>query len=424
LFNVATILSIVDLGIQPLLSAFVFVECVALLIPKFRPMRINGHFPRKNLVFASLILGLAFAALQAFFISVHLESSFVFHNAPPIVPDPGWSFRIVAITTLTAGVFLLSGLCLLISRYGIGNGFSVLIAAGMAGKLADTLFRFYTQMRIGTLSNAESVSWVAALAGTACIASLLAKRGRSPNASPVNNHDSLVVLPTCGVIPLKWAAAFLLFPKSLGPLDGLVRAIPGGPHLLDVLAEWLPESGYLLMTTELTFVALFGIALSFLFYRPNLVASFLSSLSPESSSLAPPGAPPDIQSILLKKAGISIAFLAGVTTIQYFIPISGLGLNLIEVVILAFVVVDLREESRAWKRHPSLVKVWELHRLYAVSPVRQALEDKGIPFHLRGLGFRSLFYFFAPYVPVEVLVPKENAEMAEDTILDALQFED
>jgi hypothetical protein len=79
-------------------------------------------------------------------------------------------------------------------------------------------------------------------------------------------------------------------------------------------------------------------------------------------------------------------------------------------------VIDLGHEWQARRRDPSLTPVWELHRLYAVTPLRELLEARGIPVTLRGLQHRRLLYVFGPFVPVELLVPAARAAEAEALI--------
>ena len=48
-----------------------------------------------------------------------------------------------------------------------------------------------------------------------------------------------------------------------------------------------------------------------------------------------------------------------------------------------------------------------------MAPVLAALEATGIPAFPRARAYRTLFHFFAPWAPVELLVPDARAEEAE-----------
>ncbi|HEY1099831.1 MAG TPA: hypothetical protein VGF99_12930, partial [Myxococcota bacterium] len=63
-----------------------------------------------------------------------------------------------------------------------------------------------------------------------------------------------------------------------------------------------------------------------------------------------------------------------------------------------------------------LVAVWPLHRFALVAPTLHALDAAGITAHLRGGHLRALDHFFAPYVPIDLLVPAADAERASGVV--------
>ena len=54
-----------------------------------------------------------------------------------------------------------------------------------------------------------------------------------------------------------------------------------------------------------------------------------------------------------------------------------------------------------------------MHRLYLLPIMLKALEAEGIPAFARGRRNRTLWNFFAPWVPVDILVPVDRASRAE-----------
>ncbi len=59
----------------------------------------------------------------------------------PLVADPGWSFRVMAVITLTAGTMLLMWLGDQITDRGIGNGMSMIITVGIVARLPAALIQ-------------------------------------------------------------------------------------------------------------------------------------------------------------------------------------------------------------------------------------------------------------------------------------------
>ncbi len=86
----------------------------------------------------------------------------------------------------------------------------------------------------------------------------------------------------------------------------------------------------------------------------------------------------------------------------------------------AAVVLDVGKEWRFRRSHDDLVRVWPVHRVYAVQPAQQALHAAGIPAFARGLHHRTLLQFFGPYVPIALLVPAAKAAQAERIVRDRL----
>src|SRR5262249_48071596 len=112
-------LSIVALGLMPAVSGFLMVEVLAALVPRWRPPRTDGVAGRRSLRRAALVLTALLAAYQAFFLTRFIDSM-------PLI-DPGIGTRLVIVATLVGGTFLVLALSWVIDRFGLGNGFSVLL---------------------------------------------------------------------------------------------------------------------------------------------------------------------------------------------------------------------------------------------------------------------------------------------------------
>jgi hypothetical protein len=86
--------------------------------------------------------------------------------------------------------------------------------------------------------------------------------------------------------------------------------------------------------------------------------------------------------------------------------------GLIAAITLVAVLADLRGEWRARAGGRALVPIRALHRVYEAGPVLRALASAGIDGHARSGHFRALFHVFAPYAPIEILVPEQRAAEA------------
>jgi hypothetical protein len=107
----------------------------------------------------------------------------------------------------------------------------------------------------------------------------------------------------------------------------------------------------------------------------------------------------------------------------YVVGLAGLGslvgrqlefepFSLVAVVVIVALVLDVIAEAKAVGRHGELVPVWPEHRLYAVDGALDTLDRNGIPAVARSAHLRALWHFFAPYIPIQILVPRSRAEDA------------
>lgn len=118
-------LSIFALGVVPLLSAFVVYELARLAFPDFVRWELKNPFNRSRSQEGLVVLALAFALLQGLGIAVALEGM-TFN--PRLVAEPGLLFRTGVVVTLVAATAFLTWLSSVITRFGIGSGFWILLA--------------------------------------------------------------------------------------------------------------------------------------------------------------------------------------------------------------------------------------------------------------------------------------------------------
>ncbi len=76
--------------------------------------------------------------------------------------------------------------------------------------------------------------------------------------------------------------------------------------------------------------------------------------------------------------------------------------------------LDLIEESRMRRKQSNFTKTAEFHEGCKAGLFRGILEQKGIPCVLQGYYYRSLFYFFGPYVEISALVPQDKSGEASE----------
>ncbi|MDB4968669.1 MAG: Preprotein translocase secY subunit [Myxococcales bacterium] len=130
-----SLVSVVALGLLPIVTAFVLVEIVAAILPPLRPLRRNGPAGRRSLRRASVALALLMTFVQGFFIARYFESLSQ-RSLVLLVPNPGAAFQLVLAATLTGATALLLSLSWIVDHFGLGNGVSLLLGEAALSTLA------------------------------------------------------------------------------------------------------------------------------------------------------------------------------------------------------------------------------------------------------------------------------------------------
>ncbi len=121
-------LSIFALGIMPYISAAIIIELLTVAVPHLEQLKKEGEQGRKKLTQYTRYGTVLLSIIQGFLIAVGIEKM-------GAVINPGWSFRLMTIITLTAGTAFIMWLGEQITERGIGNGISLIICAGIVARM-------------------------------------------------------------------------------------------------------------------------------------------------------------------------------------------------------------------------------------------------------------------------------------------------
>ena len=151
--------TIFALGIMPYVSAL----CIAYLATALGFARGRGAPRRPSAAWSVRGVALVLGVVQATRLAIWLEQQTAVAEGLPLVAEPGWSFRLTLVLTVTAITACLIWLSDEISRRGIGWGVSLLFFAGLVVGLPGAVSAILEQMRAGYMGPAELVAFVAGL---------------------------------------------------------------------------------------------------------------------------------------------------------------------------------------------------------------------------------------------------------------------
>ena len=211
--------SIAMLGVGPYITASIIMQLLAIIIPKLGQLQKEGEAGRAKVNQYMRYLTVPLAALQGFgTITLFSRGGGGAVNILAGLTSSQW---FIIILSITAGTLILMWLGELITEYGIGNGISLIIFAGIVSQLPGGTARIgsiYETLGLPTIIGFLLIG-VAVILGvvimteaTRNIPVSYAKRVRGDKLyGGVNTHLPIRV-NTAGVIPIIFAISILLFP--------------------------------------------------------------------------------------------------------------------------------------------------------------------------------------------------------------------
>jgi hypothetical protein len=346
-------LSVFCLGVTPVLLAFLLVELTAAMVPRWRALRTGGPEDRARLGAPTPLVAILLALIQGWSIAQWLHGT-------SFLREDAWAPSLVIPLTVTAGALCLVLMAALIGRFGIANGYVVILVWQI---VVSTVRPFSEGIRSGEEALALAVAVVTIVYATVWV---LTRRVRAGNVT--------LRLPTGGLPPMQFA---------------------GLAYVLAWLHIDLPPVARVAL-----FLAM-AVLFSWLFSRPALHRDVV----------------PDARGPALPWAAtlLSIVYLAGLLVVEPRLSAPGITIGAAGLALATAAVMDLVVEVHGRLR-ADLVSIWPLHRVQVADIVLDALRAAGIEAHLRGAYVRALYHFFAPYVPIEVLVPRDRADDARAAI--------
>ena len=211
--------SIMALGVYPYINASIIFQLLTIAVPYFENLSKEGDYGREKINFYTRLVTFPLSAFQAL-------GMYFLLNSQQIIPTLSWFNLLALVLTMSAGTIFLMWLGELVSEYGIGNGISLIIFAGIiagfpsgASKTIELLrlgeLRFYTLIPIAIIMVGLIVGIIALEVGRRRIPVQYAKRvvGRRMYGGQ-STHIPMKV-NQAGVIPVIFASAILMFPATI-----------------------------------------------------------------------------------------------------------------------------------------------------------------------------------------------------------------
>ena len=262
--------TIFALGIMPYISASIILQLLTVVWPYLERLSKEGELGRRKITQYTRYSTILLCVVQSMAIAIFLERQTNIAGGLPLVYEPGWSFRLMTVLTLTTGTAFIMWLGEQITERGIGNGMSLIIFAGIVVGLPTAVLTTLDQMRSGAIGLFTLIALVAVMVlvigavvfierGHRRVTVQYAKRvvGRRMYGG-TSTHIPLKV-NTGGVIPVIFASSILAFPATAAtafPVGGWFQTVT------DQLQNGMPFY-YMLFCGGIIFFAYFYTAIIF-----------------------------------------------------------------------------------------------------------------------------------------------------------------
>ncbi len=220
-------LTVFTLGVMPYISATIIFQLLTGVIPKLEELQKEGESGRRKIRSYERYLTVGLAVVQSFFVILYLQKG---QLGLGLVPNTT-GFLVRGVFCITTGSVFLMWLGDQISTFGIGNGISLIIMAGIISRLPVALQRVITRGVEPVTVIVLLVVFVAIVAGVVTITQAQrripiqqAKHIRGRRVYGSGRQYLPMRVNQAGVIPIIFASSLMAIPAMI--LGGLARFWP------------------------------------------------------------------------------------------------------------------------------------------------------------------------------------------------------
>ena len=288
--------AIFSLGIMPYISASIMMQLLTAVIPKLgRLAREDGG--RQKIMQYTRYATVVLCVFQGYLLAISFQHPESYHTmlpgitetmaklGIPLVDNPGLSFRLITVLSLTTGTLFLMWLGDQITERGIGNGISLIITVGIVARLPAALAQawktFVPSATTGTSQVNPAIlvlmvaflfiviaAVIAVTQGTRKITVQYAKRVVGRKMYGGQTQYMPLKVNYAGVMPIIFAWALLLFPTTI--VSVAFKNSPTAAAIAAAMNSGWPH--YVILAGMIFFFSYFWVATQF---QPSQIADDL-----------------------------------------------------------------------------------------------------------------------------------------------------
>ena len=346
-------LSVIMLGVGPYITSSIIMQLLTMMSPRLKAMyQEDGEIGRKKFTQLSRYITVPLAVLQGLALLIMLRKQ-------GILTDLSIFGMFTNITVVVAGSMFLMWIGELMSEFGIGNGVSLLIFAGIVARMPKEISQFIFTFNISSLPVYILFLAVGLLivAGVVVVTEAerpipvtYAKQVRGDHVSGGTQTYLPIRINQAGVIPIIFALSILLFPQLLG------TALAGASnHILLSISHammWFVQNTWLYSLLYFIFVFLFTYFYTAVTFDPEQISTNLQKNGAFIPGIRPGPATRDYISKILNRTTMMGAVFLGLIAVLPLIMKSLTGITSFAIggtalLIVVSVVLDLIKKTEA-----------------------------------------------------------------------------
>lgn len=268
--------SIVTVGINPYITASIVMQLSTMVIPQLKEMQKEGESGRERLNQYSRLLTVPLAVVQSVSVITLLRSQNLLETTNPIA-------LVALITSLVAGAMLVMWLGELLTLYGVGNGISMILLAGILSQVPMGLAQLLA------IAQAEQMTLLLSLAllGLGVVALIVfmneairkiviqyAKRLRGSRMIGGQLSHLPIRVNVAGVMPIIFGVSIMLAPSFIARIltvSGNQALVAAGQQL----SVWFSPTSPVYMMSYFVIVFVFTFFSALLFFNAGDISEEL-----------------------------------------------------------------------------------------------------------------------------------------------------
>lgn len=266
-------MSLFSLGIMPYISASIIFQLLVKVIPSLEALSKEGPSGYRKIAQYTRYATVGICVIQALFILNWLErggGNLAGNNTPIVADTSGW-FKPIGIMALAAGTMFVMWIGEQISEYGIGNGSSLIIMAGIVDGMPKAAAALITEdvgidkvVILALIYVAVVVSIVLTTQAQRRIPVQHAKHTRGRRVYGGQRNYLPLRVNQAGVMPVIFASSIMILPQ------GIASAIGWEP-----LRDAFNRQGFVFSIVYIALVVFFTYFWTALFFQPNEMSNNL-----------------------------------------------------------------------------------------------------------------------------------------------------